>query len=287
RRHLERALSQNVAPVPPWRIDLAVNHELSARNTLSRLLWMQGFPDQAVRSAQSALDGARATNHALTLCNALAHAACAIALYVGDLASAERSVTALLDHSAKHALTMWNALGGCLKGTLLLARGDIAGLALLRTALDWLREHRLSFRYPAFLGTLAQGMAAAGQTADARMAIDEALERCERSEERWCLPELLRIKGEILRREGTADAIEAAEDHFKQAHEWARRQQALSWELRAATSLAQLWHRRGKTAEADQLLSSVYNRFTEGFETADLKAACALIHEFRSAPTLS
>jgi predicted ATPase len=182
---------------------------------------------------------------------------------------------------------MWNALGGCLKGTLLLARGDIAGLELLRTALHWLREHRLSFRYSAFLGTLAQGMGAAGQTADARMAIDEALERCERSEERWCLPELLRIKGELLRRQGTADAIEAAEDHFKQALERARWQEALSWELRAATSLAELWHRRGKTAEADQLLSSVYGRFTEGFETADLKTARALIHEFRSAPTLS
>jgi predicted ATPase len=281
---LERALSQNVAPVPRLRVGLADNHNVAVRTTLSNVLWMQGFPDQAVRCAQRAVDGARATNHELTLCYALAYSASPIALYVGDLAAAESSVTTLLEHSAKHALPVWNALGGCLKGTLVLARSDIAGLALLRTALDWLREARFGLRYAAFLGALAQGMAAAGQTADARMAIDEALERCERGEERWCLPELLRIKGEILRREGTADAIEAAEDHFKQAHEWARRQQALSWELRAATSLAQLWHRRGKTAEADQLLSSVYNRFTEGFETADLKAACALIHEFRSAP---
>jgi hypothetical protein len=196
-------------------------------------------------------------------------------------------VTTLLEHSAKHALTMWNAQGRCLKGTLLLARGDNAGLALLRTALDWLREAGFGLRYAVHLGALAQGMAAAGQKADARVAIDEALELCGRGEVRWCLPELLRIKGELLRLEGTADAIEAAEDHFKQALEWARRQEALSWELRAATSRAELWHRRGKTAEADQLLSSVYNRFTEGFETADLKAARARIHEFRSAPTLS
>src|SRR5262249_36625054 len=156
RRHLERALSQNVASIPRLRFALAVNHGVAAQSMLSNVLWVQGFPDQAVRTAQSALAGARATNHALTLCNALAHAACPIALYVGDLATGERSVTTLLEHSAKHALTMWNALGGCLKGTLLLARGDIAGLALLRTALDWLREHRLSFRYAAFLGTLAQ-----------------------------------------------------------------------------------------------------------------------------------
>jgi len=260
-----------------------IANDLAARSRLSNVLWMQGFPDQAVRSAKIAVDGARATSHALTLCNVLAHSTCPIALYVGDLAAAECSVTTLLEHSAQHALTMWNALGRCLKGTLLLARGDIAGLALLRTALDWLREAGFGLRYAVYLGTLAQGMAAAGQTADARVAIDEALERCNRGEVRWCLPELLRIKGEILRLEGTADAIEAAENHFKQALEWAHQQEALSWKLRAATSLAELWHRRGQTAEADQLLSSVYRRFTEGFETADLKAARALIHEFRTA----
>jgi hypothetical protein len=251
------------------------------------VLWMQGFPDQAVRIAKSVLDGARVTNHALTLCTALAYSASPIALYVGDLAAAERSVTTLLEHSAKHALTVWNALGRCLKGILLLARGDSAGLTLLRAALDLLHEVRFGLRYAVYLGALAEGMAAAGQTADARLAIDEALERCERSEERWCLPKLLRIKGEILRLEETADAIEAAEDHFKLAVDWARRQGALSWELRAATSLAELWHRRGKTTEANQLLSSVYDRFTEGFETADLMAARTLIHEFRTAPLQS
>jgi len=287
RRHLERALDQNVAPVPRLRFALAVNHDLAARSTLSMVLWMQGFPDQAVCGAKSVLDGARVTNHALTLCTALAYSASPIALYVGDLAAAERSVTTLLEHSAKHALTVWNALGRCLKGILLLARGDTAGLTLLRAALDLLREVRFGLRYAVYLGALAQGMAAAGQTADARLAIDEALERCERSEERWCLPELLRIKGEILRLEETADAIEAAEDHFKLAVDWARRQGALSWELRAATSLAELWHRRGKTTEASQLLSSVYDRFTEGFETADLMAARTLIHEFRTAPLQS
>jgi predicted ATPase len=125
-------------------------------------------------------------------------------------------------------------------------------------------------------------MAAAGQTAEARITIDEALERCERSEGRWCLPELLRIKGELLRLDGSATAVRAAEDHYLQALEWARRQEALSWELRAATSLAELWHGQGKPADAHQLLSSVYNRFSEGLETADLKTARALINELRT-----
>jgi predicted ATPase len=282
-------LSQYVAP-GHWShiIRFLVDHRVAARTTLSRILWMQGFPDQAVRTVRNALDEARATDHALSLCNVLAHAACPISLYIGDLAAAEGFVTALLEHSAKHApLTMWDALGRCMKGTLLLARGDAAGLALLRAALDWLREARFGFYEAKFLGTLAQGMAAAGQTAEARIAINEALERCERSEGRWCLPELLRVKGELFRLDGSATAVKAAEDHFMQALEWARRQEALSWELRATTSLAELWHGRGKTADAEQLLSSVYNRFSEGFETSDLKTARALINELRKPPAHS
>jgi predicted ATPase len=150
-----------------------------------------------------------------------------------------------------------------------------------KTALDWLREARLGLWYSLFLGTLAQGMAAAGQTAEARMVIDEVLERCDRSEGRWCLPELLRIKGELPRLDQSATAVKAAEDHYLQALEWARRQEALSWELRAATSRAKLSHERRKSAEAEQLLSSVYNKFSEGFETSDLKTARALIHVLR------
>src|SRR5262249_33625043 len=134
RRHLERALRPHTYPAP--RLPVPIPNELAARATLSNVLWMQGLPDQAVRCAQSALDGARAANHALTLCMVLAHAVCPIALYVGNLTAAEGWVANLLEHSAKHALTMWNALGRCVKGTLLLAQGDIAGLPLLRAALE-------------------------------------------------------------------------------------------------------------------------------------------------------
>jgi predicted ATPase len=84
------------------------------------------------------------------------------------------------------------------------------------------------------------------------------------------MPELLRIKGALSRFEQSAAA---AEDHYMQALGWARQQQALSWELRAATSLARLWHQLGRDAEAVELLSSIYNRFSEGFETADLRTA--------------
>ena len=83
-----------------------------------------------------------------------------------------------------------------------------------------------------------QGLGVAGQTAEARIAIDKALERADANEERWCMPELLRIKGELLRLDGSADSSEAAEDYFHQSLAEARRQQALSWKLRAATPAA-------------------------------------------------
>jgi predicted ATPase len=94
---------------------------------------------------------------------------------------------------------------------------------------------------------------------------------------------LLRIRGELLLLQGVPGAAAAAEDHYQQALGWARRQGALSWELRAATSLARLLRDQNRSTEAIALLTPIYNRFTEGFETADLKTAKALIDGFYNA----
>jgi predicted ATPase len=91
------------------------------------------------------------------------------------------------------------------------------------------------------------------------------------------MSELLRIKGELVRLQDTRGAAATAEDHFRQALDWARRQGALSWELRAATSFARLLHDQDRPADAMALLQPVYVRFTEGFDTVDLRAAKALI----------
>ena len=305
RRRLDQMLSQYVAPVHRSHIArFQFDQHVVARRTLqpatgrgsrffldmhggrallSNILWLQGFPDQAIRTAQNTIEDARAADHALSLCSALVHAACPIALYVGDLVEAERLLAMLFDHVAKHGLAFWNAYGLCLQGMLLLKRGDANGLRILRGALDDLRGMGWGTRYSAYLGRLAHGFGAAGQVSEARAAIEEALEWSERHEERWYTAELLRIKGELLGLQGTAPAVEAAEDEYLKALEWARRQGALSWELRAATSLAQLWHQHGRTREADELLSPLYGRFTEGFETNDLRTARALIDSLRVA----
>jgi predicted ATPase len=91
--------------------------------------------------------------------------------------------------------------------------------------------------------------------------------------------ELLRVKGELLLSQGGSGAAATAEAQFRQALDWARRQGALSWELRAATSLARLWRDQARSKQARELLTPVYDRFTEGFATADLKEAKRLLEE--------
>ena len=187
----------------------------------------------------------------------------------------------LLDHAAKLAMAVWQAEGRCFKGMLLIKSGrDDTGLRLLRTGLDELRETGSVLSYPVFLCALAEGLAGTGQVAEGLAAVDEALERSERSEGRWCVAELLRVRGELVLLENAPDAAAAAEDRFRQALDWARRQGALSWELRAATSLARMLGKQGRSEEARQLLAPIYDRFTEGFETADLKAAKSCLDQF-------
>jgi predicted ATPase len=124
---------------------------------------------------------------------------------------------------------------------------------------------------------MAQALGQAGQIDDGLAVIEEAIGYSERTEERWLISELLRCKGELLLLQDAPEASGVAEDHFRQALDRACRQGALSWELRAATSLARLLRDRDRIGEARDLLAPIYGRFTEGFGTADLREAKRLI----------
>jgi len=256
------------------------DHQVTARVVLARILWLQGLPDQAMRAAESSIADARAANHTNSLCYALSQAACPIALLVGDLAAAEHYVRMLLDHSTRHGLALWQAWGSSYQGVLVIKRGDsTTGLQLLRVGLNKLCEAKFAaLRLVTFL--MSEALARAGQIADGLAMIEETIARSEHTEERWLITELLRVKGELILLQDAPEPATAAEGHFRQALDRAHRQGALSWELRAATSLARLWRDQNRSAEAIALLAPIYNRFTEGFETADFKAAKALIDGF-------
>jgi predicted ATPase len=231
-----------------------------------------------MRTADICVADARATNHAMSLNFALAVAACPIALFVSDLAAAEHYIEMLLDHSTRHALAHWRAWGLSHQGVLGIQRGDFAGgLRLLRAGLSEPAATGSVRQFFTFLVAEASGRA--GQLADGRAAIDEAIGRSERGQQRWLIAELLRIKGVLFLLQGASRAAAAAEGHFQQALDRARRQGALSWELRAAKSVARLWQDRGRLTEAMALLQPVYDRFTEGFDTADLREAKALLDD--------
>jgi predicted ATPase len=138
----------------------------------------------------------------------------------------------------------------------------------LRRRHELLRDPLFTALHLETLGTLSEELVGA-----------EAIARAETGRAGWCTAEILRVKGEIILKEGASDAAFAAEATFRRSLEMARQQEALSWELRAATSLARLWRRQGRIRQAHDLMASVYGRFTEGFGTADLVTAKTLLAE--------
>jgi predicted ATPase len=254
-----------------------VDPPANARNVLARVLWPQGFPDQAISVAESNLQAVQATDHTTSLCLA-AGAACEIALYVGDLAGVERYIAILRERSAKLALGLFQALAHAFEGQLLVKRGEFtAGVTSLRAALTELRETSNVARCLGPLSSLAEGLAGAGQLAQGLLVIDEALAHCERTDERWSMADLLRVRGELNLKLGGADTVSTAEALFVEGLDWAGRQETLSWELRCATSLGRLWSEQGHTDKARKLLSAAYGRFIEGLGTADLITAKTLL----------
>ena len=161
-------------------------------------------------------------------------------------------------------------------------RGDLdTNLVSFIDAIEELRASGFCAHLPMLLGLLATEQANAGDIAKGMTTLDEAMNWSGSRELHWYGPELLRIKAEIILHEPSEAAHTAAEAALRQSLGWAREQGALSWELRTATSLARLWDGQNRRSEALALLQPVYDRFTEGFDTADLKAAKALLYSLQ------
>jgi predicted ATPase len=287
RRYFERMLDGYVAPSDQrhtmW---FHVDQRVVGSAILARVLWLQGFVEQASHLAQASFNEAQATDQKLTLCYALGEAVCPVALMTGDLATAELSIAMLISIATRHGLTFWATLGRCLKGKLAIMAGDFArGSVWLRAELAMFTGRAM--HYSGFHGDLAEGVAATGHLTEGMVIIDQALARFDRDGVRWCVADALRVKGELLLRAADDQSISAAEGCFLGALEVARQQGALFWELRAARSLAHLRVRQGRLDEARSILGPVYGKFTEGFEIPDLRAVGVLLRTLPSHVTAS
>jgi predicted ATPase/DNA-binding winged helix-turn-helix (wHTH) protein len=279
RQYLERVLRLPAAPGDrQGAIYYNPNDRAVARAMLARALWMQGFADQALDEARLSVEELQGTDPPLQLCRILYQGICRIATITGDFATADREIARLIEVATGFNAHVWVTSGHFLKGQLLVERGEFAqGLLVLRDAFETCDRTGWHISYAEFKSALALGLAGTGRLDEALVALDGAMAADREGGRGWCAPELLRIKGEVLLQQAADQSTLAAEDCFNQAAQLAREQGALFWELRIALSVARLTVSQGRHHEARAQLASVYDRFTEGFATADLQAARTLL----------
>jgi predicted ATPase len=253
-----------------------------ARAMLARALWFQGYAEQAMDQARLSLEEAQRTSFPLSIGEALRVAVCDIALMTGDLETADQSITMLIDIATSRNAPFWGIFGRCFRGKLFVIRGEFAqGCALLRPELEFCERAGWPIWYPEFMSALAEGLAGLGQVAEARAAVDKGLASADHGGELSYCPELLRLRGELLLQHAIDQPGFGPEQCFLAAFCLARRQGALALELRAALSLARLRITLDRHDEARQILTPIYSRFAEGWDTADLKAAEHLLATLR------
>jgi predicted ATPase len=277
RAHLDRAIalydpSEHRALAARFGQDVRV----AALSYRSWALWMIGYPDAALGDASCALKEAREIGQAATLMYALVHA-CVIHIECGNYSTANEQVVELVSLAEEKSAQFWKALGLSVQGCLLVLAGrPIDAIQMITSSITALRSTGARLWLPLHLPYLARAYAEVGQFDDARRCIDEAIASVETSNERWGEVEVHRTGGEIALLSPDPDAAKA-QTYFERALIVAHRQQAKSWELRTAMSLARLWRDQGKPQQARELLTPVYGWFTEGFDTRDLKEAKSLL----------
>jgi tetratricopeptide (TPR) repeat protein len=282
RSQLEQLLTQGAAgdlgrDVVRFRyvVRFGMDFRLQVTVFLARVLWLQGFSDQAVRMAEQSLREANATGHAISQCFVLALASCPIAFWVGDRVAATKYTATLVELSRQHALPHWAAFGARFEQVLIIKANDVDGGSRRRpTGKEEGAAPNFSFRSLSGLTQLAEALGQTGRTTEGLAALKANVGQFEDG----CFsPELIRLKGELTMQQDMPGAAGSAEALLRQALDAAREQGALSWELRAATSLARSLRSQGRPADAIACLRPIYDRFTEGFDTADLIAAKQLL----------
>ena len=235
-------------------------------------LWLLGYPDQALERSRDALALAQKLSHPYSLVHALFYSAW-VHQQRGERQAVDERIGAAVTLATEQGFTRWVLQGAVLQGWLLAQHGKgQEGILKMRQGATVVREQSY------YAVPLAEAYGKEGQSEEGLRVISEELARVHKIGERFYEVELYRIKGELLLKKPVTDE-EQAEGCFQKALEVARSQSAKSLELRATMSLSRLWQKRGKQKEARQLLAEIYSWFTEGFDTADLKVAKALLEE--------
>jgi predicted ATPase/DNA-binding winged helix-turn-helix (wHTH) protein len=243
---------------------------------LARTLWLQGYPDQAADRIKQAIEVSEATGHSAALALVLAGAG-TVSLWRGDLEAAQGYVDRSYSLAEANAMGPLMAIGRCRKAELTIHQGNVKqGVDDLRAGLKPIHAARHELLTTEFNMELALGLLTLGGAEDGLNVINETIDRVEGSGELFQMPELMRVKGALLR--SLRSSHEEAERCFLRAIELAHMQGARSFELRAATDLAALQAARGESKQAKVSLQQMYSRFTEGFDTQDLKVALDLMN---------
>ena len=277
---LERVL-QAPQPTPDQRRQLwfPQEHPAVARAFLARALWLQGFLDRAYQEAEASLRELQPSDHQLLRCRVLYFGMCRIAPSTNHFAAAEESIGHLLEAATTLNAPFWQTAARFLNAKLMVDQGQFApGVALLNDLFETCRRTGWHMSNPEYKGALATGLAGLGALDAALDTVNEGLAGASQGVDGRDLyvADVLRVRGEILFRQ---KAVAAAEASFREALIIAREQKALLWEIRAALGLARMLATQSRADEARHLLGAVRDRFTEGLDAPDVRAAKAFLDE--------
>ena len=240
--------------------------------------WLLGYPQTALADAEQALKVAREMGHSATLMYVLNFSAWTN-IFCGNYAVANALVDEFSALKDKTGSLFWGAWGMMQRGFLMALTGKAPdAVQTITSGLTAMRATGTTMWMPLWLSYLTRANAEIGQFDDVRRGIGEAIVAVEAAKERWCEAEVNRIAGEIALLSPKPD-LAKAEAYFERALAVAREQEAKSWELRAAMSMARLWRDQGRRQQARDILAPVYGWFTEGFGALDLKRAKAMLDE--------
>jgi predicted ATPase len=282
RAHLDRAIAlYDPAQHRPLGVTFSQDIRVTTLSYRAIALWMLGYPDGALADADHAVRDAREVGQAASVMAALTLTSLSQIL-CGSHSIANAQLNEVITLSNEKSSVFWEVGGKLVQACLFAATGKAAdAVRVITSELNSWRATGTTVWIPTFLSYLARAYAELGEFGEASRCISEAIIAVQTTNESWYEVDIHRIAGEIALKSPRPNEAEA-EVCIERALAVARQQQAKSWELRAAMSMARLWRSQGKTRQAREQLAPVYAWFTEGFDTHDLKEAKVLLEELHA-----